>query len=234
MLSLCYFDVIMGTEQWGAKLRQLRHDRDMTQDQLATKAGIKRSALAHYELGIVKRPSFDLLSKLATALGMTTSQLSQEVYGKPMPESAKLTPTSNVSWPPSAVAAIPIIGTVPAGSLDLEEQEDCGLLYVPEEVTRGMRKSDLRALLVSGNCLSGDDIFSGDFIVFNVTLINVTPGSIYVCRTPDGEVTLKHVHPKDDHVLLKVSNPDYKDIEVVSIEILGKVVFAQRPPKVYR
>ncbi|MDF2881999.1 MAG: anaerobic benzoate catabolism transcriptional regulator [Clostridiaceae bacterium] len=59
----------------GKKIRSLRNQLGLTQEQLANKAGIATITLWNYENG--KRvPSFDILEKLAVALETTPSYLS--------------------------------------------------------------------------------------------------------------------------------------------------------------
>ena len=50
--------------QFGRRLRQLRRQKDMTQEQLAEAAGISVDRLSNIERG-VNAPSFETLEKLA-------------------------------------------------------------------------------------------------------------------------------------------------------------------------
>jgi transcriptional regulator with XRE-family HTH domain len=56
------------------RLLRARRVREMTQRQLADKAGLPHGSISHFESGL-RKPSFDNLIKLADALGMTTDYL---------------------------------------------------------------------------------------------------------------------------------------------------------------
>lgn len=60
--------------EFGNRLRQLRKDRTLTQQQLAELIGVKNSVISFYEVG-ERMPSPDALRKLALALHTTTDYL---------------------------------------------------------------------------------------------------------------------------------------------------------------
>ena len=60
--------------EFGNRLRQLRKDCNLTQQQLATLIGVKNSVISFYEVG-ERMPSPDALRKLALALHVTTDYL---------------------------------------------------------------------------------------------------------------------------------------------------------------
>ena len=62
----------------GWKVRQLRESKGWTQEILADRAGLDRSYIAGIEAGL-RNPSTKALAKLARALGVTFSQLFQDV-----------------------------------------------------------------------------------------------------------------------------------------------------------
>jgi transcriptional regulator with XRE-family HTH domain len=62
----------------GLRLRQLREERDWTQEVFAEKADIDRSYVAGIEAGL-RNPSFKLLAKMAAGLGMTVSDFLKTV-----------------------------------------------------------------------------------------------------------------------------------------------------------
>jgi transcriptional regulator with XRE-family HTH domain len=53
-------------------LRELRERAGLTQVELAERSGIHQSHISRIETGFVVRPSFDVVSKLAAALGVPT------------------------------------------------------------------------------------------------------------------------------------------------------------------
>ena len=61
-------------KKFGARLRQLRRQADLTQEQLADKADISVDFLSLVERG-VNAPSFENIGKLAAALGVPVREL---------------------------------------------------------------------------------------------------------------------------------------------------------------
>ncbi len=56
------------------RLRAARERRELSQGELARRAGLQASAVSHFETG-ARKPSFDNLKKLADALNVTTDYL---------------------------------------------------------------------------------------------------------------------------------------------------------------
>ena len=56
------------------RLRSAREHRQLSQSELATRAGLQPSAVSHFETGR-RSPSFDNLKRLADALDVTTDYL---------------------------------------------------------------------------------------------------------------------------------------------------------------
>jgi transcriptional regulator with XRE-family HTH domain len=67
--------------QFGRRLRQLRRQKDLTQEQLADAAGISVDMLSNIERG-VNAPSFETLAKLARVLGVTVTGIAVEGLGR--------------------------------------------------------------------------------------------------------------------------------------------------------
>lgn len=59
---------------FGERLRQLRKERDLTQDDLAALIGVTRGAIGHFETG-TRGISVADAAKLAKALGVTLEEL---------------------------------------------------------------------------------------------------------------------------------------------------------------
>ena len=65
----------MSPRQLGSTIRKLRERAGLTQDELATKAGISQPYLSQLEAGSVKRPAVQVVHRLAKALGVTIEDL---------------------------------------------------------------------------------------------------------------------------------------------------------------
>jgi transcriptional regulator with XRE-family HTH domain len=61
-------------KKFGLKLRRIRRDRDMTQEQLAERCGISADYVSNMERGN-KNPSFEMIAKLAEVLEVEVSEL---------------------------------------------------------------------------------------------------------------------------------------------------------------
>lgn len=60
--------------QMGARIRQLRSGRNMTQAMLAQRLGVTKSVVSAYENGM-RYPSYDVLLNLADIYGVSTDYL---------------------------------------------------------------------------------------------------------------------------------------------------------------
>jgi len=78
----------------GKRIKKLREQQDKTQEELAEKAGITRSALANYESG-VREPKGIILVRIAEALKTTTDYL---LTGKDEEISHQASDPSTPSW----------------------------------------------------------------------------------------------------------------------------------------
>ena len=65
-------------EAFGVVLRELRVEADLTQEQLGFEADIRRTFVSVLELG-QQQPSLTTILKLASALGISGSELMQRV-----------------------------------------------------------------------------------------------------------------------------------------------------------
>ena len=69
---------------FAVRLRRLREERELTQSELARRAGMQPSAVAHFEADR-RKPSFDNIRELAKALEVTIDYL---MGGKEAPTTA--------------------------------------------------------------------------------------------------------------------------------------------------
>ena len=62
----------------GIKIQKTRKQQGLSQDDLARKADIPYTTLTKIEIGVIKNPSFDSVSKIAEALGITLDDLKND------------------------------------------------------------------------------------------------------------------------------------------------------------
>lgn len=61
----------------GLKIKKLRKKQGLSQDELARKADIPYTTFTKIEIGVIKNPSFDSVSKIAEALGIQLDDLNK-------------------------------------------------------------------------------------------------------------------------------------------------------------
>lgn len=66
----------------GSKIKKLRLEKDMTQEELAVKAGIPYATLIKIEGDTVKNPTINTLQKLAEALEVSVDELLIKISNK--------------------------------------------------------------------------------------------------------------------------------------------------------
>jgi len=200
-------------------IKALRASKGWSQQQLSIKSGVPRSTISLIELKEGQKPRYDVLEKLAQALGVSTDYL----LGKP----PNRTESPNELWERLKAyqpISVPIKGIIPAGTPTAIEETDLGYVYVPRDLLRG--KKDVYALEVSGESLAGDGIYPGDYAVVdpNATVVN---GKIYVVRIGH-EVVARHIEHTDGSIRLRASNGEYRDLSPAQVEVLGRVMVAGR------
>lgn len=62
-------------ENLGEKIQRLRKEKGLSQDELARKANIPYTTLTKIEIGVIKNPSFNAVSKIGRALDIQLDDL---------------------------------------------------------------------------------------------------------------------------------------------------------------
>jgi len=73
---------MLAVEQLGMRIRFLRKEKKLSQEDLALEANINKNYLSDLENGR-RNPSFEILEKLAVALGISLSELFKGVESIP-------------------------------------------------------------------------------------------------------------------------------------------------------
>ena len=202
----------------GTKLKEIRKEKGLTLEALATLVGTSRQTVHRYESGIISNVPHEMVSALARALGVSPSTLmgwdgdSAEKYPENiMPISAK---------------RLPILGDIACGEpIYASEERDS---FISTDI--GL-DADF-CLRAHGDSMIGARIFDGD-IVFIRAQDSVDNGEIAAVIIND-EATLKRVYyyPDDAKLILSAENPKYAPFvyvgdELNEIKILGKAVAFQ-------
>jgi transcriptional regulator with XRE-family HTH domain len=221
----------MSTEQLGPTLRQMRKERGLSQQALATRAGVSRNFLAQIERG-QSHPTIATLSRLVTGLGTTVAEL----LGEHIPAAA-----------PADTVPVPLVeDRIAAGPpLFLADQID-HYEHFPYALLRNLGINPKQAILVR---LATDQDSMADTIPTGATLLldrtprpEIVPRAIYAVREEiAGETgcTVKRlVFDRDARVVILLSdNPSHlprairmKAGQPLTDVVIGRVVWWIPPP----
>ncbi|SHI22967.1 repressor LexA [Sporobacter termitidis DSM 10068] len=188
------------------KLKQLRKENRLTQEELARRFGVTQQTIAKWEAGRAL-PEPETISRIAGFFGVTTDYL------------LDMTETFRAVGP---VSSVRIIGTVRAGYDALALEEDLGSALA--EVKNG---SEYRYLVVKGDSMA-PYIREGDLALVRLQS-DLQNGDLGVVIYGDGEATLKKYYCSDGAVTLVPFNDAYETVtlrgsELERLMIFGRVV----------
>jgi len=195
----------------GSYIKQLRTERNMTQEELGQKIGVKRAAVQKWECGRVQNLKRETIQRLSEIFNVSPSSF---IDG----DDKMLTPYNPI------VHRIPILGYISAG-LPLYADEHI-IDYTYTEYNGG---AEYFALKVKGDSMSAAQINDGNTIIVRKQEY-IENGEIAVVRVGNENATVKRFKQDGNIVQLipQSFNPqheiqfyDLKDTEVV---IIGKVV----------
>ena len=198
------------------RIKDLRLQNKMTQEELGKVIGVQKSAIMKYESGAVKNIKRSNIKKLATALNVTP------MYLLGFDDSIKPYDIKNIFA--IDTQRIPLLGRIAAGVPQLADEnfESC--------VEAGANiKADF-CLRVHGDSMINARIFDGD-IVFIKKQADVNDGEIAAVLI-DEEATLKRVYKMPGRIQLRAENPKYAPIDYTendgcNVIILGKAIAFQ-------
>ena len=198
-------------------LKQLRAQKNITQQELATKLNVSKGAVAMWETG-KRNPDNETLVRISEYFNISidyllgkTSDLQNETFPNIFPLKKK---------------KIPLLGEIACGEpiFAAEDRES----YV-------MAGTDINAdfcLKAKGDSMIGARIFDGD-IVFIKQMPMVNNGEV-AAVVIDDEATLKRIYyyPEQGKLVLQAENPKYPPLvyvgeELNQIRILGRAIAFQ-------
>lgn len=192
--------ILTDSRKVGAKLRQLRMARNLTQKDLAAVSGINQSELSGIESG-ARTLGIKRLEKLAAVLGVSPAEflaMDDEVTGpSPMPPSRRI---------------LPIRGYVTAGTGLVIEEDNLGDMAVLEFEGHPYRH-DAYILDVRGDSMAPAIPNRARVVVEPLADNKKRPlDRIVVARNRAGEMTIKAVGRIGKQWFLKPLNLAYRDI----------------------
>ena len=124
----------------------------------------------------------------------------------------------------SAVASVPLLGQIAAGSPILATEQIEETLPLPQDL---VGTGTLFALRVKGDSMINAGIFDGDTVVIRQQK-TADDGTIVAALIDGEEATVKRLSRKGGRVQLLAENPAYDPIEPDDVQLLGKVVAVLR------
>ncbi|MBS6935694.1 MAG: helix-turn-helix domain-containing protein [Clostridium sp.] len=195
----------------GERIRQLRIGKNMTQEMLGEKIGVKKAAIYKYENGLVVNLKRDIIEKLANVLEVSPSYLMGLDDMKDVPQGFRPLPT---------MRKIPRVGRIACGEPILAEENIETYDNVPDNW-----KADFTLICVGDSM--APKIQDGDLVAIRQQE-QVENGQIAAVLI-DNEATLKRVYVYPDKLILRPENPDYEPIVIMNgesstIRIEGRAV----------
>lgn len=198
------------------KLKELRKNAKITQEQLANIIGVERSSVGKYESSSTI-PSNDTLCKIAEYFHVSTDYL----LGKEESHTEKI---SNIY--PIKKKRLPLLGEIACGQPIFADEDRESYVMVGTDIDADF------CLRAKGDSMIGARIMDGD-IVFIKKMPIVNNGEIAAVIIDD-EATLKRVfyYPEKQKLVLQAENSKYEPFiyvneELNEIRILGKAVAFQ-------
>lgn len=192
------------------KIKERRIALGYTQEELASKIGLQKSAIAKYENGRVKNLKRSKILELAKALQCEPSYLLD----------------FDIPAPTARGVRIPVLGSVPCGIPIEAVEEVLDWEEIPEDMAR---KGEHYGLRVKGNSMS-PRIQEGDVLIVRVQP-DAENGDIVIAKVNGSDACCKRFIRYEEGIALHSFNPAYdpmvftkEDIERLPVSILGKVV----------
>lgn len=202
---------------FGFIIRQLRKDKGMTQDQLASLLKVSRSTIGMYETGN-REPDFETCEAIADIfnvdmdflMGRTSTKRKHVVHPSIVPPGFEPIPK---------MQKVPLVGHIACGQPITAEENLEGYVDAPAE-----KQIDF-ALTCHGDSMIDAGIHDGDTVYIRKQE-EVENGQIAAVRVGD-EATLKRVYyyPEEEKIILQAANAAYppfsfskEELEDISIE----------------
>lgn len=180
----------------------LRKQAGMSQQVLADKLGVTRSAIGMYETD-QREPNLDTLKALADIFGVDLDTLAGRDRERALP--------SNVT-PMEEMGQVPLLGRIACGTPILAEENIEEYVDLPRRI-----KADF-ALECKGDSMVGADIRNGD-VVYIRAQPEVENGQIAAVLVDGDEATLKRLYFDGRTVQLVAENPSYAPMVFTGEEI---------------
>ena len=201
----------------GDRIRQVRQEQDVTQQELADYIGVSKQAVYKYENNIVTNIPTDKVDAIAKRLKVSPAYL-MGWEEQPEPKKPPIPPGFE---PMPKMKKIPLIGSIACGEPITAEQKIEKMVDVPEYI-----RCDF-SLTCHGDSMVDAGIHDKDVVYIRIQP-EVENGEIAAVRI-DGEATLKRVYYNPGTLTLMPANPAYAPMvytgsQLEEMHIEGKAV----------
>ena len=204
----------------GDRIRQVRQEQDVTQQELADYIGVSKQAVYKYENNIVTNIPTDKVDAIAKRLRVSPAYLMG--WEEQPALAASKEPTVPPGFEPMPkMKKIPLIGSIACGDPITAEQNIEKMVDVPENI-----RCDF-SLTCHGDSMVDAGIHDKDVVYIRIQPV-VENGEIAAVRI-DGEATLKRVYYNPGTLTLMPANPAYAPMvytgsQLEEVHIEGKAV----------
>lgn len=204
----------------GDRIRQVRQEQDVTQQELADYIGVSKQAVYKYENNIVTNIPTDKVDAIAKRLKVSPAYL-MGWEEQPTPKPTSPAPIPPGFEPMPKMKKIPLIGSIACGDPITAEQNIEKMVDVPENI-----RCDF-SLTCHGDSMVDAGIHDKDVVYIRIQP-EVENGEIAAVRI-DGEATLKRVYYNPGTLTLMPANPAYAPMvytgsQLEEVHIEGKAV----------
>jgi len=243
---------------FGEYIKGLREEAGYTQRQLALYAKVSNTEISKIESGERKKPSPEVLKKLAPYLKVSFESLMVAagylpgekdivdlldilernnellVGGKPITSEQRLAALRGLDNPSTLQSkTVPILGKIKMGIPILAEGNWDGELEIPSDI-----RADF-ALKARGNSMIGVGLLDGDYAICREAK-TANSGNIVVAlrdiSAEYSEATLKYYFNDRERPVLRAANPDFEDIPMDDEWRIAGILVAilRKEPPAYR
>lgn len=197
----------------GTRIKKLRKEKGLTQEQLGNLLGVKKSAIAKYENNRVENLKKETIQKLSDIFEVPASYfLGIEEVNSPIIANSII---------------IPLYNDISCGTgLFVDDNVD-EFISLPESLLSPSKEYFCQ--YASGDSMIGENINQGDLIVFEKNS-QIQNGDIGCFSLDDNIATCKKFYRdnKNQCIILQPANPDYAPIVVnqenqVNFRVIGKL-----------
>lgn len=194
----------------GDRIRQVRQEQDVTQQELADYIGVSKQAVYKYENNIVTNIPTDKVDAIAKRLKVSPAYL-MGWEEKPQPAPRPIPPGFE---PMPEMDMVPLVGRIACGTPITAEQNVERIVCVPSKWRSTF------TLTCKGDSME-PRIHDGDLVAIRKQP-EVENGEIAAVRIGE-EATLKHVYLHENFIELRPENPAFNSI-ILSREDMNDVV----------